>query len=316
MENIIAIDSKLPSENEVKKRIQDYLDAGNFNMTQIAKEAGMSRSTLSLIMAGDYAGDTKNMMDKLGRWLRLREEKEAAPNSNPGFVMTATAQLIINDITFSQVAAEDGIVMIYGAPGVGKSQALRYYKKNNNNIWMIMACPSLSSVTAFLYELALEIGINNPPKRKDALSRSIRRYLMGTEGVLIIDEAQHMSYEALEEIRIIQEQTQFAVVLSGNKKTYAKLTGGQRSEDFAQLFSRVAKRRGIHTTRKADVKAIADAWGVHGVVERKLMQQIAEKQGRLRLLSKTLKLASMYAEGGVITEKTLRAAFNELEGDE
>lgn len=46
------------------------------------------------------------------------------------------------------------------------------------------------------------------------------------------------------------------------------------------------------------------------------MMQISERPGGLRLLSKTLKLASMFAKGSPMTEKLMRAAFTELEVSE
>ncbi|MFA0093428.1 hypothetical protein [Vibrio sp. 10N.261.49.A11] len=58
---------------------------------------------------------------------------------------------------------------------------------------------------------------------------------------------------------------------------------------------------------------MADAWNVNGESERGLMLQISERPGGLRLLSKTLKLAAMFAKGQTISEQVLRKAFAELE---
>ncbi|MGR6833619.1 AAA family ATPase [Aliivibrio wodanis] len=319
MNNIIALNKQENSDDKhanVLMRIRTILESKDVTSSQLAKEVGVSPATISQILNGSYKADPAKNIDKLSSWLLLREQKANGPIINPGFVMTTTAQQIINDISFAHAVADDGIVVIYGSPGVGKSQAIKHYQNNNNNVWVIFACPSLSSLTAFLYEFALELGIPTPAKRKDELSRQITRRIRQSEGILIVDEAQHLGYETLEELRIIQEKVTLPMVLSGNKRTYAKMTGGARSEDFAQLFSRVAKRRGIHKTKEADVKAIADAWGITQQPERKMMIDISERPGGLRLLSKTLKLAAMFANGSAITEKTLRAAFQELETNE
>ncbi|WP_225874351.1 AAA family ATPase [Vibrio algicola] len=228
--------------------------------------------------------------------------------------MTTTAQQITNDLTYAQVT--ESIVVIYGASGVGKSETLHEYQKQNNNVWMVTASPSRSSLTECLYEIAMELGMDQAPRRKGPLARVIRQRLKGTEGLIIIDEADHLDYPTLEELRILQEETGVGMVLVGNNKVYTQLTGGRRNEDFARLFSRIAKKRGIHKTKQADVRAIAQAWNVLGETENSLMFQISERPGGLRLLSKTLKLAAMYAKGGQITEKGLRTAFAELETNE
>ncbi|MFB9086111.1 AAA family ATPase [Erwinia tracheiphila] len=82
-------------------------------------------------------------------------------------------------------------------------------------------------------------------RRAGQLGRAIRRKLRGTQGLLIIDEADHLDYPVLEELRILQEETGIGLALVGNHQVYARLTGGSsRSVDFARLFSRIAKKSG------------------------------------------------------------------------
>ena len=314
MSNVVELGNAESSQTDVLMRVRALTESKTVVASQIAKEISVSPATLSQILRGTYQADPSKMIKKLERWLNYREEKSAKPSVNPGFVMTQTAQLITNDLTYAQVT--ESIVVIYGASGVGKSETLREYKKNNNNVWMITASPSRSSLTECLYELALELGLDDAPRRKGMLSRVIRNRLIGSEGLVIIDEADHLDYPTLEELRIVQEETGIGMVLVGNNKVYSQLTGGRRNEDFARLFSRIAKKRGIHKTKQGDVRAIADAWNVNGVTERTTMNLISERPGGLRLLSKTLKLAAMFANGNSITEAVLRKAFAELETNE
>jgi DNA transposition AAA+ family ATPase len=162
----------------------------------------------------------------------------------------------------------------------------------------------------------MELGMEQAPRLRGPLARAVRRRLVGTEGLIVIDEADHLDYPTLEELRILQEEVGIGLVLVGNNKIYTQLTGGRRNEDFARLFSRIAKRRGIHKTKQNDVKAIADAWAITGQGERDLLQQISERPGGLRLLTKALKLAALYAKDEAINVQFLKAAFTELEGIE
>jgi DNA transposition AAA+ family ATPase len=314
MTKVLTMQSNAEDQTAVLMRIKAKLDAKEVTAAQLAREISSSPATVSQILNGKYQADATAIVTKLAKWLARDEQKQSSPVVNPGFVMTTTAKQIMDDMTYAQIS--ESIVVIFGASGVGKSEALREYKRNNNNVWHVTASPSRSSLTECLYELAMELDMEQAPRRKGPLSRVIRKRLMGTEGLIVIDEADHLDYPTLEELRILQEETGVGMVLVGNNRVYTQLTGGRRNEDFARLFSRIAKKRGIHKTKIADVKAIGDAWNVNGDKERALMQQISERPGGLRLLTKTLKLAAMFCKGELINESALRAAFNELENND
>ena len=314
MENVVALSKAETNQTDVLMQVNSVLESKTITASQLAKEISVSSATLSQVLKGKYAADPSAVIEKLKKWLRLRDDRLATPNINPGFVMTETAKLIINDLTYAQVT--ESIVVIFGASGVGKSETLRQYQRENNNVWMVTASPSRSTLTECLYELAMELGLDDAPRRKGPLSRVLRSRLRNSEGLVIIDEADHLDYPTLEELRILQEETNIGMVFVGNNKVYTQLTGGRRNEDFARLFSRIAKKRGLHKTRQNDVRAVAKAWQIHNEKELNLMMQISERPGGLRLLSKTLKLSAMYAQNKPITEQLLRKAFNELEANE
>lgn len=314
MENVVALQKAEVKGTTVLMQIGALLEAKAVTGAQIAKEISVSPATLSQIMKGTYAADPSNVIDKLEKWLRMREQRQSTPNVNPGFVMTETAKQIMADLTYAQIT--ESFAVIFGASGVGKTETAREYQRSNNNVWMITASPSRASLTECLYELAMELGLDQAPRRKGPLSRVIRQRLLNSEGLVIIDESDHLDYPTLEELRILQEETGIGMALLGNNKVYTQLTGGRRNEDFARLFSRIAKKRGIHKAKKSDVKAIAQAWNVMGEEEQALMQQVSERPGALRLLTKTLKLSVMYANGKAMDTTLLRKAFAELTANE
>ncbi|HFG2175364.1 TPA: AAA family ATPase [Vibrio cholerae] len=314
MKNVVALQKAEVKNTTVVMDISALIEAKAVTGAQIAKEISVSPATLSQIMKGTYAADPSNVIDKLEKWLRMREQRQSTPNVNPGFVITETAKQIMADLTYAQIT--ESFAVIFGASGVGKTETAREYQRSNNNVWMITASPSRASLTECLYELAMELGLDQAPRRKGPLSRVIRQRLLNSEGLVIIDESDHLDYPTLEELRILQEETGIGMALLGNNKVYTQLTGGRRNEDFARLFSRIAKKRGIHKAKKSDVKAIAQAWNVMGEEEQALMQQVSERPGALRLLTKTLKLSVMYANGKAMDTTLLRKAFAELTANE
>lgn len=314
MKNVVALQKAEVKSTDVIMRIKALIEAQEVTGAQIAKEISVSTTTVSQLLNGLYPSNPDRMIRKLQSWIDLREQRQSTPNVNPGFVMTETAKQIMADLTYAQIT--ESFAVIFGASGVGKTETAREYQRSNNNVWMITASPSRASLTECLYELAMELGLDQAPRRKGPLSRVIRQRLLNSEGLVIIDESDHLDYPTLEELRILQEETGIGMALLGNNKVYTQLTGGRRNEDFARLFSRIAKKRGIHKAKKSDVKAIAQAWNVTGEEEQALMQQVSERPGALRLLTKTLKLSVMYANGKAMDTTLLRKAFAELTANE
>lgn len=310
MNNVVALDQT--GNTDAITRIKALLEQSIVTQAQIAKEIGVSPSTVNQLLNGNYKADPAPMLQKLANWLTARDQRADAPR-DPGFVMTETAKQIIADMNYA--LATESIVIIHGISGVGKTTALREFQRTNNNVWVITTSPSRSTMTECMYELAMELGMENAPRLRGPLARALRRRLLNTKGLIVVDEADHLDRPTLEELRILVEEVGIGMVLVGNSRVYTQLTGGQRSEDFARLYSRVAKKRALTKAKKADVMAVASAWNIEGAVERDLLVRISERPGALRLVSKNLKLAMACSCGEPLTEQVLQYAFNELEGE-
>ncbi|HAK7590371.1 TPA: AAA family ATPase [Salmonella enterica] len=300
--------------SDIRAGLRTLVESEKATYAQIARESGVAAGTLSAFVNNKYNGDNERVAQSLQRWLENYHRAAELPEP-PRFVETQTVRQIWTSMRFASLT--ESIAVICGNPGVGKTEAAREYRRTNNNVWMITVTPSCASVLECLTELAFELGMNDAPRRKGPLSRALRRRLEGTQGLVIIDEADHLGAEVLEELRLLQESTRIGLVLMGNHRVYSNMTGGNRTVEFARLFSRIAKRTAINKTKKADVKAIADAWQITSENERELLQQIAQKPGALRILNHSLRLAAMTAHGNGehINEDYLRQAFRELDLD-
>ncbi|EBG2321017.1 TPA: AAA family ATPase [Salmonella enterica] len=300
--------------SDIRAGLRTLVENEETTFKQIALESGLSTGTISSFINDKYNGDNERVSQMLQRWLEKYHAVAELPEP-PRFVETQTVKQIWTSMRFASLT--ESIAVVCGNPGVGKTEAAREYRRTNNNVWMITITPSCASVLECLTELAFELGMNDAPRRKVPLSRALRRRLEGTQGLVIIDEADHLGAEVLEELRLLQESTRTGLVLMGNHRVYSNMTGGNRTVEFARLFSRIAKRTAINKTKKADVKAIADAWQINGENELELLQQIAQKPGALRILNHSLRLAAMTAhgKGERVNEDYLRQAFRELDLD-
>lgn len=315
MTNVIDLDQQQQKIADVRAKVRTIVESSDVTYAAVAREAGISTSVISQFIKGEYRGDNNGVAAKISVWLDNRNRRTNDMPVAPDFIPTRTVKQIWDALQYAQLA--QCITVIYGNSGVGKTRALQQFAADRPNVWLITVSPSRSSLSECLYELALELGIGDAPRRSGQLGRAIRRKLRGTNGVVLVDEADHLDYSVLEELRILQEETGVGLALIGNHQVYGKLTGGNsRNMDFARLFSRIAKKVSILKTKKADVEAIADAWGLNGKAERDLIHALADKPGALRTISHTLRLASMFARGSneAMSEKHIRAAVKDLEG--
>ncbi|WP_101774619.1 AAA family ATPase [Pasteurella oralis] len=291
--------------------------SGNISQRDIAQQIGISAGALSAYLKGNYAGNIDNIESALTNWLATQEKKEKVFVEAPHFIEIPTAKKVFGALDMARILPT--MVTVYGASGVGKTKACQEYKKHNQNVWMITASPARATLSSILYELALELGINDAPRRKDRLSRLITKKIKGTQGLVVIDESDHLPYDALEEIRIIQEEAEVGFALIGNDKVYTRIQGGvNQAHEYARLWSRIGNNCGLKASTKGDIKAIAQAWGLD-VTDNDLMTvlyDIGGKEGGLRALTQYLRLAGMTAkgQGKVITLDLILTAQAQMKG--
>lgn len=300
--------------SDIRAGLRTLVENEETTFKQIALESGLSTGTISSFINDKYNGDNERVSQILQRWLEKYHAVAELPEP-PRFVETQTVKQIWTSMRFASLT--ESIAVVCGNPGVGKTEAAREYRRTNNNVWMITITPSCASVLECLTELAFELGMNDAPRRKGPLSRALRRRLEGTQGLVIIDEADHLGAEVLEELRLLQESTRIGLVLMGNHRVYSNMTGVTERLNLPVCFPVLQSALQLIKPKKADVKAIADAWQINGEKELELLQQIAQKPGALRILNHSLRLAAMTAhgKGERVNEDYLRQAFRELDLD-
>lgn len=298
-------------------QIKHILEHQTLSQRELAQQIGISAGALSSYLNGNYAGNIDKVENALKNWLATQDKKQNVFVEAPHFIETQTARKVFNALDMARILPT--MVTVYGASGVGKTKASQEYKKLNQNVWIITASPARATLSTILYELALELGINDAPRRKDRLSRMITKKLKGTQGLVIIDESDHLPYDALEEMRIIQEEAEVGFALIGNDKVYTRLQGGvNQAHEYARLWSRIGNHCGIKACTKGDIKAIAQAWNL-STQDKELMTvlyDIGGKAGGLRALTQYLRLAGMTAkgQGSVITLDLILAAQAQMKG--
>jgi DNA transposition AAA+ family ATPase len=261
-------------------------------LARLAPEVGIAYGTLSAWRGGTYLGDNRRVTIAAQAWLLQRvaraRQKTLLP-AEPGFIMTKTAGQIWELLEFAQSVPTLGLVV--GGAGVGKTTAFKGYRAQlPNTVWIATMQPCHRTIAASLHEIQATLGMSRDFGQA-AISRSIAKRIRGTKGLLIVDEAQHLSPQALDQIRSLADATEIGFVLGGSQTLLTNMGADNRQAQLAQVFSRVGMRLKRDRPLKADIEALLDAWRIEAAETRQELLGIALKPGGGRVMTMILRIA-------------------------
>ncbi len=307
------------NQHDLRGDVRTALATERVTQAQLGREIGVSSSVVNQWLQGVYAGDNATVEDKICRWLDARRAARANGETMPaapGFFATPTAQKVIDALGYAQIAGD--IVVIYGSPGLGKTTAIARYGATGLNVWHATMSPACSKVVSALQEICAALGIGDVGGGASTLYRAILRRVRGTNGLLVIDEAQFLSVAALEQIRAIHDAVGVGIALVGNESVYKRMSSGRCRDELDRLFSRVGKRVPLRGVSTGDISALLEAWGIEDKAIRAELRGLAERFSALRTVTKVLRLASMnaMAASAPLDVGAVRHAWGELMGVE
>jgi DNA transposition AAA+ family ATPase len=247
-----------------------------------------------------------NIAGWLRPWLRSqggKTRKRTGIGVAPSFIMTATAAAIMDALEFTQHIPD--IIVVTGGPGVGTTLACTTSPENNSNVWLLTAEPSARTARQLLAELADIIGLYGGGRAESArVSATIIKRLTATAGLLVVDEAQNLPTEATEQLRAIFDRSNIGVALIGKATIRNRLENRDRSENYAQLLSRVGMRVNRPRPPMKDVSVWLDSWQLKGDEMRRSTEEIARESGAFRGLTTARRIAKMMADVVGLPEPT------------
>jgi DNA transposition AAA+ family ATPase len=283
----------MPDASSLRNRARIAMEQQGLSIRQTSEVVGIAYQTYAAWLNNSYTGNNARVDDAAEKWLKSlaskQKERELTPII-PGFIMTATANRIFAMLDGAKYGPD--IAMIAGDAGVGKTAAVNAYQRQNNNVWLVTARPAMRSPTAILTRIAKELGVR---ERGAGLDEAIIERLTDTGGLLIVDEAHHLSIQALEELRTLHDLAEIGLAIVGNAPLNDKIDGLGRSKEHAQLFSRIGLRRYIQRPMERDMCAIIAEWNIQDDDVKVAAKGIAQKPGGLRSMSKVLRNATRMA---------------------
>jgi len=301
---------------QLRAEASAYIERHSWTKKRFAEECDVPEGTFGPWLAGSYAGDNDKPAGKVHRFLEAKKEQAqlaaTIPASAP-FQETPTAKRIWAGLEHAQVFED--LTVIGCGPGLGKTETIKRFKTLRPRVWVATMAPSTRGVPNALVEVLGAMGDADARGTPQALSRRVAA--KATQGaVLIIDEAQHLSQQAVDEFRSIHDRTGCGLVFAGDESVFSLFDGTRRSA-FAQFHSRIGMRVRQPRPLPGDAQMIAAAYGVTDPAMVRLCVEIANKPGALRGVTKTLRLAKRVAAmtDQPLTASLIREAFAQRSAD-
>jgi len=163
------------------------------------------------------------------------------------------------------------------------------------NVFLVTMAPSTAGVQPMLTAILKAMGEREVRGSPQMLSDRIKERVAAASAVIALDDAQHLSPKALDELRGIHDVTSVGIALFGNAGLMETLEGGTRAVSHAQLFSRIGIRIVEIKAYPEDAEQLGRAWGIED--ERMLgwLGTLSQQPGGLRLVAQVIELAMFLA---------------------
>lgn len=231
---------------------------------------------------------------------------------DPSYFYPTACHRVASDSLDFAVEHKEGFCLVYGEPGTGKTTILKVFMdkwKGRAEIALIFT-PRLSP-EEFLMAVLDELNVASQGDGKVHHLKAFRDFLLEKSGarrpvVIIVDEAQNMPDETLEELRLLsnfetEKEKLLQIILIGQPEIEQKL----KKDNLKQLDQRITVRAKLHPLSEEEIV---------GYMNHRL---IMAGKGHLKLDDRIVNLVFKFSQGiprliNVIASRTLMSAY--LEG--
>ena len=224
----------------------------------------------------------------------------------------------------------DGFVVITGEIGAGKTTLIEtFLREVQSEVVIAQINQTQLTPTAFLQTVLVQFGFSPFDMKKPEVLATLNQFLLeqhhsGRKVLLIVDEAQNLSYRVLEEVRMLSgvettKEKTLRIILAGQPELNDKLN----SPELVQLTQRVRLRFHLSALSRAETTAYIDhrleVAGSHGrrIFDEETYATIYRYSGGtprlINTLCDTALMAAFGREKDTVGVEDIDAAIRELQ---
>lgn len=291
--------------NETITRLLEFMEKFGKTQIQIARETRLSGAVISQFISGTYEGNNDKIADSLEKHLVIATEHLESADDKVFYPELRNTKTSLFAVKYAHKNCD--VVLLLGYAGAGKTIALRHYTQNNTGVIFITASTCTSSTLAILKEIASEMS-KKATGNKSQIEKTLVSALGNSNRLIIIDEADQLTFNAIQTVRNLNDKAYVGILLSGNNRIYNQMVMGARCTEFYQVRTRIFMCPKVRNTY-----TVEEMQNIFPNVEPKeicILLKIAERES----LRMAVKLFNAVIELGVSNHipKRLSACFRSL----
>lgn len=255
--------------------LQQAIDAGDVTKQEILKAMDWKGPLLSMYLNKNYHVNTKVSHDtvkahnqKIGDYLRRLRLRQTAEGERP-FFPTSHAQRLTDYLDLCFTLRKMRVVL--GGTGLGKTETFLRYQQQHNRIYHLEIEPSSSRneerpVVEQLY--ATVFGDDMPTSLWTRKAKAmIYKELKGKDCLLIVDEAQELTFQQFASFRFLYDKCKIGILLcqqsdAKDSPGYDRTQHYFRNPQFLRRIGGQTWNLNDQPITRADVALIAEYYGI------------------------------------------------------
>jgi DNA transposition AAA+ family ATPase len=258
----------MPEKKSVNPKIKSRLLAyyqeraqadGEYSYADLAGELGYTKnsSLISQYFAEKYLGDVTKLEKEAERLLTRVEEKAIINDGKQKgeafntFVKTSVWRKFYEAAWICHRKGQIGRVV--GDSGIGKTTCANEYKRLEPNMTIVIRAHHRYSTKEVFMDIAKQVGVE-PRGTVHRMLTEIVEKVKDTDRFLIIDEAEHLHPNTLDEIRQLNDRCGMGILYVGLTKFKSRLE--TMRGDYEYILNRIKVPSTIKRLSKIDVDAL------------------------------------------------------------
>lgn len=234
---------------ETRNKLVNFIEKSGMSQVAIGNAIGKSATTVNRYLHDDYKDSRVEDLERdIESFLALQEEKSRNAKHEVKFSQIGAAKQVFAVLSACHARCEYGL--IFGRAGYGKTTALKAYAKHHVGVVLVRSGVRYTAKD-ILSDICNKLGLDDTG-HTTGLARALLKKLINSGRLIIVDEADYMTLDALDTLRWLYDESDgtIGIVLVGMPRLFDNVVGKHRQ--LEQLFGRLDRVGEISIMTQSD----------------------------------------------------------------